>query len=117
MQSLAAIADPTRRRIVELLATRDRTAGELVEAFDLSAPAISQHLNVLREAGLVTTRAEGQTRIQTLNPAGLDELDAWLDKTRAFWSRRLDALERELRAEDAATAKKAKRITAKRTPA
>lgn len=109
MQSLAAIADPTRRRIVELLATRDRTAGELVEAFDLSAPAISQHLNVLREAGLVTTRAEGQTRIQTLNPAGLDELDAWLNKTRAFWSRRLDALERELRAEDAAHSKKPKR--------
>ncbi len=109
MQSLAAIADPTRRRIVELLATRDRTAGELVKAFDPSAPAISQHLNVLREAGLVTTRAEGQTRIQTLNPAGLDELDAWLDQTRAFWSRRLDALERELRAEDAVAARKSKR--------
>jgi len=108
MQSLAAIADPTRRRIVELLASRDRTAGELVEAFDLSAPAISQHLNVLREAGLVTTRAEGQTRIQTLNPAGLDELDAWLNKTRAFWSRRLDALERELRADDARQAAKTK---------
>ena len=101
MQSLAAIADPTRRRIVELLAARDRTAGELVAAFDLSAPAISQHLNVLRAAGLVTTRAAGQTRIQTLNPAGLDELDAWLHRTRAFWSRRLDALERELRAADA----------------
>lgn len=100
MQSLAALADPTRRRIVELLAERDRTSGELVDAFDLSAPAISQHLNVLRSAGLVVTRAEGQSRIQSLNPAGLDELGAWLDKTRAFWSRRLDALERELRAED-----------------
>lgn len=109
MQSLAAIADPTRRRIVELLAERDRTAGELVEAFDVSAPAISQHLNVLREAGLVTTRAEGQTRIQSLNPAGLDELDAWLNRTRAFWSRRLDALERELRAEDERAAKAKKR--------
>src|ERR1700709_2572089 len=100
MQSLAAIADPTRRRIVELLAQHDRTAGELVKEFDLSAPAISQHLNVLREAGLVTTRAEGQTRIQALNPAGLDELDAWLHRTRRFWSQRLDALEHELRAED-----------------
>lgn len=108
MQSLSAIADPTRRRIVELLAERDRTAGELVEAFEVSAPAISQHLKVLREAGLVTTRAEGQTRIQALNPAGLDELDAWLHRMRAFWSRRLDALERELRAEDAAEAKKKK---------
>lgn len=100
MQSLAALADPTRRRIVELLAQRDRTAGEIVDEFDLSAPAISQHLKVLRDAGLVTTRAEGQTRIQTLNPDGLDELGAWLDRTRQFWSHRLDALERELKADD-----------------
>ncbi len=100
MQSLAAIADPTRRRIVELLAVRERTAGELVDEFDLSAPAISQHLNILRDAGLVVTRAEGQSRIQSLNPAGFDELDAWLEKTRSMWSRSLDALERELRAED-----------------
>lgn len=101
MQSLAALADPTRRRIVELLAQRERTAGELVEEFDVSAPAISQHLNVLREAGLVVTRAEGQSRIQSLNPAGLDELATWLERTRRVWSRRLDALERELRADDA----------------
>jgi DNA-binding transcriptional ArsR family regulator len=100
MQSLLAIADPTRRRIVELLAERERTAGELVDEFDLSAPAISQHLNVLRDAGLVTTRAEGQSRIQALNPDGFDELDAWLEKTRSVWSSRLDALERELRADD-----------------
>ncbi|MCR6655706.1 MAG: metalloregulator ArsR/SmtB family transcription factor [Opitutus sp.] len=100
MQSLAALADPTRRRIVELLAVRDRTAGELVEEFDLSAPAISQHLNVLREAGLIVTRAEGQSRIQSLNPGGFDEVSAWLEKTRGVWSRRLDALERELRADD-----------------
>jgi DNA-binding transcriptional ArsR family regulator len=109
MQSLSAIADPTRRRIVELLAVRERTAGELVGEFDLSAPAISQHLNVLREAGLVVTRAEGQSRIQAINPGGFDELDAWLEKTRAVWSRRLDALERELRAEDAANERKAKK--------
>lgn len=112
MQSLAAIADPTRRRIVELLAERERTSGELVEEFDLSAPAISQHLNVLREAGLVVTRAEGQSRIQSLNPAGFDDLDAWLEKTRSAWSRRLDALERELRAEDAAREKKGRKKTA-----
>ena len=104
MQSLPALADPTRRRIVELLAVRERTAGELVREFDLSAPAISQHLNVLREAGLVTTRAEGQSRIQALNPEGFDDLEAWLQKTRSIWSRRLDALERELRAEDERTA-------------
>ena len=108
MQSLIAIADPTRRRIVELLAERDRTTGELVAEFDMSAPAISQHLNVLREAGLVTTRAEGQKRIQAINPHGFDELDAWLERTRAFWSRRLDALERELRAEDERSERAAK---------
>ena len=111
MQSLAAIADPTRRRIIELLAVRERTSGELVKEFDMSAPAISQHLNILREAGLVTTRAEGQSRIQALNPDGFDDLEAWLQKTRSVWSHRLDALERELRAEDAAHAKKAKRKT------
>lgn len=109
MQSLAAIADPTRRRIVELLAERERTAGELVAEFDLSAPAISQHLNVLREAGLVVTRAEGQSRIQSLNPAGFDDLEAWLQKTRSLWSRSLDALERELRAEDEREARAAAR--------
>lgn len=100
MEALSALADPTRRRIVELLAQRDRTAGEIVAEFDMTAPGISQHLKVLREAGLVTVRAEGQQRIQALNPAGFDELDAWLDKTRRAWSRRLDALEGELRAED-----------------
>ncbi|HWA84850.1 MAG TPA: metalloregulator ArsR/SmtB family transcription factor [Opitutus sp.] len=104
MQSLLAIADPTRRRIVELLAERERTAGELVAEFDVSAPAISQHLKVLREAGLVTVRAEGQRRVQILNPEGFGELEAWMEKTRAFWSRRLDALERELRADDARAA-------------
>jgi DNA-binding transcriptional ArsR family regulator len=109
MQSLLALADPTRRRIVELLATRDRTAGELVAEFDVSAPAISQHLNVLREAGLVTTRVEGQSRIQTLNPAGLDDLGAWLERTRNFWSRRLDALEHELKADDERNSRKKKK--------
>ena len=109
MQSLLAIADPTRRRIVELLAQGERTAGELVDECDLSAPAISQHLNVLRAAGLVTTRVEGQSRIQTLNPAGLDDIGAWLERTRNFWSQRLDALERELRTQDARNAPAAKR--------
>ncbi|MBP8256762.1 MAG: winged helix-turn-helix transcriptional regulator [Opitutaceae bacterium] len=108
MLSLEALADPTRRRIVELLAKGDRTAGELVNAFDISAPAISQHLNVLRAAGLVTTRAEGQRRIQSLKPEGLDQMGAWLEKTRSFWSRRLDALERELRAEDERSKRKIK---------
>jgi DNA-binding transcriptional ArsR family regulator len=106
MESIAAIADPTRRRIVELLAVRERTAGELVDEFDMSAPAISQHLKVLREAGLVSVRAEGQSRVQALNPDGFNDLEAWLERTRSIWSRRLDALERELRAEDEANERK-----------
>jgi len=100
MQTLLAISDPTRRRIVELLARHERTSGELVKEFDMSAPAISQHLNVLRQAGLITTRARGQKRIQSLNPRGFDELDAWMERMREFWSNRLDALERELKDED-----------------
>ena len=92
--------------IVELLAVRERTAGELVDAFDMSAPAISQHLKVLREAGIVTVRAAGQSRIQSLNPSGLDEIGDWLERTRAVWSRRLDLLERALRAEDRAAGRR-----------
>jgi len=111
MQSFFAIADPTRRRIIELLAVRERTAGELVSQFDMSAPAISQHLKVLHESGLVTVRAEGQSRVQTLNPDGFGDLEAWLEKTRSVWSRRLDALERELRAEDEANERRQKKRT------
>ncbi len=100
MRSLAALADPTRRRIVEILAVREHTAGEIVARFELTAPAISQHLKVLRKARLVTVRAEGQRRIHSIDPAGFDEIQAWIAKTRSFWEKRLSALERELRAED-----------------
>lgn len=101
VQSLEAIADPTRRRIVELLAQRDRTVGELVDQFEMSAPAVSQHLKVLREAGLVDSRVDGQSRIQSLNPQGLQPIQSWLVATMNFWNQRLDVLERLLRAEDA----------------
>ena len=106
MLSMEALADPTRRRIVELLAERERPVGEIVRNFDLTAPAISQHLKVLRAAGLVAVRAEGQRRHYAINPAGFDELDAWLARTRAFWSNRLDALEDVLRAEETQPPKK-----------
>jgi DNA-binding transcriptional ArsR family regulator len=111
MQSLLAIADPTRRRIVELLAVRERTAGELVDEFEVSAPAISQHLKVLREAGLVTVRVAGQSRVQALNPDGFGDIEHWLEKTRSVWSRRLDALGRELRAEDEENERKRKSLS------
>jgi DNA-binding transcriptional ArsR family regulator len=106
MLTLAALADPTRRRIVEMLAVRDRTAGEIVQEFDVTPPAISQHLKVLRKARLITVRADGQRRIHSLDPAGLGEIETWLATTRRFWEQRLDALERELRAEDERERKK-----------
>lgn len=100
MEIFTALADPTRRRIVELLSRGECAAGEIVEAFDVSGPAISQHLKVLREAALVQVRVEGQRRIYQLNPQGLDEMDKWLHDVRRFWAPRLDALERELRRTD-----------------
>jgi DNA-binding transcriptional ArsR family regulator len=78
MISCSAMADPTRRRILELLARGDCPVGRIVGEFDLSAPAISQHLKILREAELVTVRVEGQRRVYFLHPAGFAELQAWL---------------------------------------
>ncbi|QIF00017.1 metalloregulator ArsR/SmtB family transcription factor [Roseimicrobium sp. ORNL1] len=100
MLAFTALADPTRRRIVEMLAERERTAGEIVARFDMTAPAISQHLKLLREAGLVSVRADGQRRIHSLDQGGFSEMEAWIAKTKQFWEHRLDALEHTLRAED-----------------
>ncbi len=97
MREFAALADPTRRRIVELLSSGERSAGEIVDEFDVSAPAISQHLKALRDARLVQVRVDAQRRIYALDAAGLENIDAWLKDVRKFWSGRLDALERELR--------------------
>lgn len=99
MQSLAALADPTRRRIVELLAESEQPAGAIAKRFLMTPPAVSQHLKVLRDAGLVTVRVDRQFRIHALAPEGFDELETWLARTRRAWTGRLDALERELRAD------------------
>jgi len=96
MLGFTALADPTRRRIVEMLATRELPAGEIARRFDMTAPAVSQHLKLLREAGLVRVRRDAQRRIYALDARGLTELDAWLARFRRFWNNRLDALEREL---------------------
>jgi DNA-binding transcriptional ArsR family regulator len=96
MHGFAALGDPTRRRIVEMLATRELAAGEIARRFDMTAPAVSQHLRLLRDAGLVAVRRDAQRRIYALDPRGLAELDAWLARFRRFWGGRLDALEREL---------------------
>ena len=97
MDALAALADPTRRRIVELLADGERSAGEIAAQFDTSRPGVSRHLRVLREHGLVHAREEGHRRLYSLDAAPLAELDAWLARYRAFWANRLDALDTEIR--------------------
>jgi DNA-binding transcriptional ArsR family regulator len=96
MLAFAALADPTRRRIVEMLATRELAAGEIARRFDMTPPAVSQHLRLLRDAGLVHVRRDAQRRIYALDPRGLAELDAWIARYRRFWHDRLDTLEREL---------------------
>ena len=96
MQGFAALADPTRRRIVEMLATRELPAGEIARRFDMTPPAVSQHLKLLRQAGLVQVRREAQRRIYALDPSGLAELDAWIARYRRFWHDHLGTLEREL---------------------
>jgi DNA-binding transcriptional ArsR family regulator len=97
VKALEALSDPTRRTIVELLAEKERTAGQLAASFSTSRPAVSRHLRVLREHGLVHARAEGRERVYSLDPAPLAELDEWLARYRSFWTNRLDALDVELR--------------------
>src|SRR5437764_12212544 len=94
MTTWSALADPHRRAVLELLRERPRAVGELVERLGLSQPGTSKHLRVLREAGLVSARADAQRRVYALNGAALEELDQWLEPYRRFWSERLDALER-----------------------
>ena len=94
---LRALADPMRQRIVELLAAEQLCTCHLVEDLDATQTNVSNHLRVLREAGLVQVREDGRRRVYALDPAPLDELEAWLARTRKFWTGRLDALERELR--------------------
>lgn len=96
MDPFFALADPTRREIIESLASGERSFGELADRFDMSRPAVSQHLKVLRETGLVLARADAQRRIYRLNSAGLAELDEWLGKVRGFWGEHLDKLEKAI---------------------
>jgi DNA-binding transcriptional ArsR family regulator len=92
-----AVAEPTRRAMLDLLADGERPAGELVAAFpSLTQSAISRHLRVLRDIGLVDVRARAQRRIYSLRPQGLREVDAWLARYREFWVNHLDAIEAHL---------------------
>jgi DNA-binding transcriptional ArsR family regulator len=90
------IAQPTRRRILDLLREQARPVGELVELLGLSQPGVSKHLRVLRDAGLVRVRREAQRRWYELEPEPLAEVDAWLEPYRRLWEDRLDRLERHL---------------------
>jgi len=97
MDVYAAVANPTRRQILDLLRGRSRSAGDLVAAFPrLPQPAVSRHLRILRESGLVAVAPRAQQRIYSLHPAKLREVDAWVSAYRDFWTGRLDALSAHL---------------------
>jgi DNA-binding transcriptional ArsR family regulator len=96
MDVLAALADDTRRQMVERLAQADLSAGELGEGFGISQPAVSRHLRVLRDAALVEVEARGQQRIYRLAPDALGEVEHWLGDIRRFWAQRFDALATEI---------------------
>jgi len=90
------LAEPNRRRVLDLLREQEYTVGELVDALDMNQPAVSKHLRVLRDAGFVEATVDAQRRLYRLRPEPLQELEAWLAPFRRFWSARVDALERHL---------------------
>ncbi|TDE09452.1 ArsR/SmtB family transcription factor [Jiangella asiatica] len=98
-EPFSVLAEPARRRILDLLLKRPRLVGELTDALGISQPGTSKHLRVLREAGLVTVRRDGQRRWYELRAEPLTELDAWLTPYRWMWADRFDALERQLESE------------------
>ena len=100
MTALQALSDPTRQRIVEMLASGTLSSGEIAVRFSLSRPAISQHLKALKQAKLVTVRADKQKRIYALDPQGVGEIADWVDRIKAFWNPRLDALEAALKKDE-----------------
>lgn len=93
---LEAIAEPTRRRILDAVRAEECSVGDLVARIGMNQPGVSRHLRVLRDAGLVAVRRDAQRRLYSLRTEPLQELDAWLEPYRAEWSGRLDALERHL---------------------
>lgn len=97
MSALQALADPTRQRIVEMLAAGALSSGEIAGRFELSPPAISQHLKTLKTAKLVTVRTDRQKRIYSLDPEGVGEVSDWVARITAFWNPKLDALEAALK--------------------
>ena len=91
-----ALGDPTRRTVFKRLQNGARSVTEIADGMDVSRPAVSQHLAVLKAARLVTDRAEGTRRLYAVDPTGMREVDAWLEQFRGFWNQRLDALGTEI---------------------
>ena len=113
--TLIALADDTRRSILKRLASGEARVTELAEPFDISLNSVSKHIRLLERAGLVERRVAGRDHFLTLQRKPFDELTEWMQKTREFWSSRLDVLEAALRAEDAiAAAAKTSKRTLKR---
>lgn len=96
VDAFAVLAEPTRRRILDVLRTSERSVGELVASVAISQPSMSKHLRVLREAGFVSSRTAAQQRLYRIEPGPLESLDEWLAPYRRLWNRHLDALERHL---------------------
>lgn len=94
--AFTALAEPTRRRILDLLREGPRAVGEIVDRLNVSQPTASKHLRVLREAGLVHAQVDAQRRLYEVRPEPLQEIDAWIEPYRKLWADRLDALERHL---------------------
>src|SRR5579859_6729377 len=94
--TFAIIAEPSRRAILSLLASCERSVGDIEEELDLPQPSVSKHLRVLREAGFVESRVDAQRRLYRIKPEPLMEVDAWVAQFRRFWSTHVDALERHL---------------------
>ncbi len=94
--TFAIIAEPSRRAILSLLASSERSVGDIEEKLNLPQPSVSKHLRVLRDAGFVESRVDAQRRLYRIKPEPLMEIDAWLAPFRQFWSVRIDALERHL---------------------
>ena len=109
--TFAALAEPGRRAILGLLASSERSVGELERALRMPQPSVSKHLRVLREAGFVEARVDAQRRLYRLRPEPLRELDAWLIPFRRYWAARVDALERHLDRMDEAPPKTKRRST------
>ena len=107
--AFAVLAEPNRRAILSMLSSSELSVGELMDQLDLPQPSVSKHLKVLRDGGFVESRVDAQRRVYRLNPEPLQEVDAWLEPFRRFWSKHVDALEQHLDRMEKTSSKKGKK--------